>query len=83
MKPRLLFLHHPAEVLGCYLQQAFELLHAVFPDLPGCVCRLRFVKESLGFLMVFPGDVQGVFQSCFVFESPVGFHETILDTFPG
>lgn len=84
LRPRLLLLlHHPAEVLSGDIQQPLELVDAILADLPCRIRGLRLIKEALGLLVVRFRDIEGPLQCGFVFQSPVRFHETILNSFAG
>jgi len=83
VEERLLFLHHTLEVYGREIQQVFELFDPALRNLSRSMRHLGLFKESGGFLMVLPRQVQGAFQCGFMFESRFLFHETILGLFPG
>lgn len=80
---RLLFPHHPAEVLLRYRQQVFQLAHPVCTDVARFMrCPGPFQKPD-GFLMVVLRHVQGVFEGGFVPDCLFFFHSPSVVLIPG
>ena len=55
----------------------------VFADFAGRMRSTGIVQKLLGFLLVGPRHVEGVFQGCLVLEGRVVFHEHSVVPFPG
>jgi hypothetical protein len=83
VEERLLLLDHALQILGGQIQQLLKLPDPVIANLSRGMGHPCLVKQAGGFLMVFPRNVEGVFQRCVMFESRFVFHDSILVPFPG
>ena len=79
----LLLLDHTFKVFGGEIQQVLELFDPAIRNLSRSMRHARLFQEAVGFLVVLPRYVEGVFQCGFTFESRFLFHDSILGLFPG
>jgi len=80
---KLLFPDDPFQVFVRNREEGLKLGNPLGAHITGVVGCAGFFQEPLGFLLVCPGNIEGVFEGGVMVQGLFNFHGSILLSFPG